>query len=303
MATSNPPREFQSSLSEVASDDEPAKSRRGRRLRRLLTDRLSIVGLLIVTTMLGLALAAPWIAPHDPAEQNVMNRLSEVSGTHPLGTDHLGRDVLSRLLFGARWSLGIAASASVIVMVIGVTAGIVAGYYGRFIDAALMRLVDVLLAFPDIVLVLAVVGTLGGGAQNLLLALVAFSWVGYARVVRGLVLSIREREFVLASRGLGGTDLRIMLRHVLPNVVSPVMVLVSLRTGGVILAVAALGFFGIGVSPPTPEWGTMLNQARPFISTAPQLLFYPGAAITVAVLGFNLLGDGLRDVLDPHTNF
>lgn len=277
------------------------KPQRGRRLRRLLGDRLSVVGLIIVAVMLGLAVVAPWIAPYDPHSQDVVNRLAENSAEHPLGTDHLGRDVLSRLLFGARWSLGIAAIASLSVMLIGVTVGIVAGYYGKYVDAVIMRVVDVLLAFPDIVLVLAIVGTLGGGAQNLLLALVAFSWVGYARVVRGLVLAIREQEFVLASMGLGGTDLRIMIRHILPNVISPVMVLVSLRTGGVILAVAALGFFGIGVSPPTPEWGTMLNQARPFISTAPQLLLYPGAAITIAVLGFNLLGDGLRDVLDPHT--
>lgn len=268
--------------------------------RRLLRDPLSATGLVIVTLLVLAAVLAPWLAPHDPTTVNATNRLAGSSALHPLGTDELGRDLLSRLLFGARWSLGMAVLATSVVMVIGVIVGTISGFYGGLVDTLIMRVVDVLLALPNLVLYLAIVGTLGPGIRNVFIALISISWAGYARVVRGLVLASRERDYVRASLGLGATDGRLMLRHILPNVVSPVVILGSLQAGGVILALAALGFFGLGAQPPTPEWGTMINQARLFLQTAPTLMIYPGIAISLAVLGCNLLGDGLRDTLDPR---
>lgn len=269
-------------------------------LRRLLRDPLSATGLVIVTLLVLAAILAPYLAPHDPTTTNATAALGPHSATHPLGTDELGRDMLSRLLFGARMSLGIAVLATFVVMVVGTIVGTVSGYYGGIVDTLIMRVVDVLLALPNLVLYLAIVGTLGPGIRNVFIALVTISWAGYARVVRGLVLASRERDYVRASLALGATDRRLMLRHILPNVVSPVVILGSLQAGGVILALAALGFFGLGAQPPTPEWGTMINQSRLFLQTAPTLMIYPGIAISLAVLGCNLLGDGLRDTLDPR---
>lgn len=280
------------------ADDEAASS--AHPLRRFLSDRLAAAGLAIVL-LLGLAaVLAPVLAPYDPTTIDATSSLEPPSGEHPLGTDELGRDVLSRLLFGARWSLGIAALATLAVMVLGTAVGLVAGYFGGWVDAVIMRLVDSLLALPNLVLYLAIIGTLGPGLRNVFIALVSISWAAYARVMRGMVLSVRERAFVRASRSLGAGDGRLMLRHVLPNVVSPMVVLGSLQLGGTILGLAALGFFGLGAQPPTPEWGTMINQGRLFLQTNPGLMIYPGIAISLAVLGFNLMGDGLRDVLDPQ---
>ncbi|HEV2768196.1 MAG TPA: nickel transporter permease [Acidimicrobiales bacterium] len=268
--------------------------------RRLLRDRLAVVGLALVTLFTLAALFAPVLAPHDPNAVDAVDRLAPSSWEHPLGTDELGRDTLSRILYGARWSVGTAAVAAVIIMVIGVVVGTLAGYFGGVLDTLIMRVVDVLLAFPSFVLYLAILGTLGPGLRNLMIALVVITWDEYARVVRGLVLSLRERGFVRASLALGASDRRLMVRHILPNVVPPVVVLASLQTGKLILALAALGFFGLGVQPPTPEWGTMINQSRLFLQTSPALMIWPGLAISLTVLGFNLLGDGLRDVLDPR---
>lgn len=270
-------------------------------LRTLLRDPLAAFGLLLVVTLSLAAVFAPFLAPHDPAAVDTTARLAGSSADHPLGTDELGRDVLSRLLFGARWSLGIAALATAVVTVVGIAIGLVAGFYGGLVDSLIMRVVDVLLAFPALLLYLAIVGTLGPGIRNVFLALIAISWAAEARIVRGLVAGARQRDYVAAAVALGATDRRVMVRHILPNVISPVVVLASLQVGGVILALAALGFFGLGAQPPTPEWGTMINQSRLYLQSEPQLMAYPGLAITLAVLGFNLLGDGLRDALDPRT--
>jgi peptide/nickel transport system permease protein len=269
-------------------------------LRRFLADRLAATGFAIIVVLTLVAILAPLIATHDPNATDALQSLRGPSADHLLGTDELGRDVFARLVFGARWSLGIAALATVTVMLIGSTIGLISGYFGGWIDTLVMRIVDALLALPSLVLYLAIIGTLGPGIRNVFIALVAISWIGYARVVRGLVLSVREREFVRASRSLGASNARLMRRHIFPNVVSSIVVLASLQLGGTILALAALGFFGLGAQPPTPEWGTMINQGRLFLQTNPGLMVYPGLAISLAVLGFNLIGDGLRDILDPQ---
>ncbi len=254
-----------------------------------------ILGLLTV-----LLLAAPVIAPHHPAAVDPDHRLEGLSSTFPLGTDHLGRCLFSRLLYGARWSLGMAAVASLIILVVGTSVGGVAGYYRGPLDAVLMRVVDVLLAFPALIPALAIAGVLGPGLIHVLVAIIAVWWAGYARLVRGLVLALRERPFIEAARALGARDGAIVWRHVLPNVLPSVLVLASVETGRLILAMAGLSFLGLGAQPPTPEWGAMLNDGRGFLLTAPQLMIYPGLAISLAVVGFNLVGEGFPDRLDPH---
>ena len=268
--------------------------------RQFVSDRLAAAGLAIVLALTLAAVFAPAVAPHDPTAIDPLRTLEGSSADHLLGTDELGRDVLSRLLVGARWSLGIAAVATLSVMVVGTLIGLVSGYVGGWLDTVVMRVVDSLLALPQLLLVLAILGTLGPGIRNVFIALVAVSWASYARVMRGLVLSVRERAFVRASRSLGAGDGRLMLRHVLPNVISPIVVLGTLQLGGTILTLAGIGFFGLGAQPPTPEWGTMINQGRLFLETNPGLMVYPGIAISLAVLGFSLIGDGLRDVLYPQ---
>ncbi|MDQ4045132.1 MAG: ABC transporter permease subunit [Chloroflexota bacterium] len=270
--------------------------------RRLAADPLALTGLLVVIAFAVAAIAAPFIAPFDPVTVDPANRLAGPSGDHLLGTDPLGRDVLSRLLFGARWSLGASATAAVLIVTLGLAVGVVAGYVGGWIDQLLMRIVDLLLGFPSLILALAIAGALGPGIENVLLGLVVVWWVDYARIVRGLVLTLREREFVEAARALGCSPFHVMRRHLLPHVFPPILILATIEMGSLILALAGLNFLGLGVQPPTPEWGAMINEGRRYLGTAPHLMLYPGLAITTVVIGFNLLGDGLRDVLDPRTD-
>ena len=269
-------------------------------VRRLLRDPLALGGICVVVLLMLVALGAPFLAPHDPSAIDPVRRLQGPSPDALLGTDALGRDLLSRLVFGARWSLGAALVTSALVLTTGVIVGVVAGYLGGFIDAVLMRIVDAVLAFPTLLLALAIVGTLGPGVRNAVLALAAAGWATYARVVRGLVLTIRERPFIESAHALGGTGAHVVFRHVLPNVLAPVAVLATLELGEILLALSALSFLGLGAQPPTPEWGAMLNDARAYFFVAPLLMLAPGIAITLAVVGLNLLGDGLRDVLDPR---
>ena len=247
------------------------------------------------------AVAAPVLSPADPTDVDAARRLLPPSADAPLGTDNLGRDIASRIMWGARLSLGTAALATTLILTIGVGLGLVSGYYGGLVDDLVMRVVDVILAFPALILALAIVGVLGPGIGSVMIGVVSVAWADYARVMRGLVLAARERQYVEAARATGTPNARILLRHLLPNVFPPIVVLASLEMGGLILAVSALSFLGLGAQPPTPEWGAMLNDGRAFIAAAPQLMIYPGLAISVVVVGFNLLGDGLRDVLDPHT--
>ena len=257
-------------------------------------------GLLIVAFLMTATIFAPVIAPHNPAAVAPDHRLEGPSPRFPLGTDHLGRCVWSRLLYGARWSLGTAAVAAGLILAIGALVGTVSGYLGGVVDIILMRVVDVLLAFPALIPALAIVGMLGPGVGHLLAATVSVSWAGYARMVRGLVLSVRKRQFVESSRALGAPGATIITRHILPNVLPSVLVLASVDVGGLLLLMAGLSFLGLGVQPPTPEWGGMLNDGRTYLFSAPQLMIYPGIAISLAVIGFNLLGEGARDLLDPR---
>ena len=277
-----------------------APTQRWELLRRCRRDRTVVAGALIVGLVAGAAIAAPIVAPHDPTAIDARAILAPPSAVHWLGTDNLGRDIFSRLVYGARWSLGAATAAAAAIVLLGITVGVVSGYIGGLVDDVAMRIVDVLLAFPSLVLALAIVGTLGPSLQNVLIGMIAVWWVDYARVMRGLTLGVRDREYVAAARCAGASSGHIMWRHILPNVVPSVVVLASLELGGLMLAIAGLSFLGLGAQPPTPEWGTMLSDGRPFFQRAPQLMLYPGLAITLVVIGCNLLGDGLRDVLDPR---
>lgn len=278
----------------------PSAARPGM-LRSLLAQRVGVIGLFIVAAMALVAIAAPVLAPDDPTRIDAARRLVGPSADAWLGTDNLGRDILSRLIWGARLSLGTAAAAAALILTIGISVGMVAGFYGGLLDDLLMRVVDVLLAFPALILALAIAGVLGPSITSVMIGIVTVAWADYARVMRGQVLATRERQYVESARATGAGNARILLRHVLPNVLPPILVLASLEMGGLILAISGLSFLGLGAQPPTPEWGAMLNDGRTFIAAAPQLMIYPGVAISLVVVGFNLLGDGLRDAFDPHT--
>ncbi|MCL0083294.1 ABC transporter permease [Thermodesulfovibrionales bacterium] len=268
--------------------------------QRLKKHRLALIGAGIILALIFIAVLAPFIAPHDPIEQNLEHRLLSPNTEYLLGTDNLGRCILSRLIHGTSVSLQIGVMVVGIAAFVGVTLGLVAGYRGGLIDELIMRIVDILLAFPGIILALVIAGILGPSLFNVMLALAVVGWTSYARVVRGAVLSVKEKEFVEAAQALGAGEARIMFRHILPNVMAPVIVMATLGMAHVILAAAALGFLGLGAQPPTPEWGSMLNDGRAFMRTAPHLTIFPGLAIMVTVLAFNFLGDGLRDALDPR---
>ena len=269
--------------------------------RRLLHDRTAVVGLLVILVVCLAALLAPVVARHDPIQTDFSNRFASMSRSHPMGTDNVGRDVFSRILHGARLSLGMAVSATLGITLLGVILGLVAGLYGRLAETVIMRMVDVLLAMPTLILALVVVGLLGQGLRNLIVTIILVQWPRYARLVRGMTLKIREQEFVEAARAAGASRARIMVRHVAPNLLGPVVVFSTIDMGSTLLVVSGLSFLGFGVGPPTPEWGAMLAEARSFIDRAPGLLAWPGLSITLMVLAFNLAGDGLRDLLDPRT--
>jgi peptide/nickel transport system permease protein len=257
------------------------------------------LGAVLVLLTVVSAITAPWIVPYDPAEQELTLRLEPPSVAHPFGLDELGRDIFSRVLAGARISLFVGLTVVGISSAIGVLLGSVAGYFGGWLDDVISRVIDVLLAFPGILLAIALVAVLGPSLANVVMALSVIGWVGYARLVRGQVLKARELEFVQAARALGARTPRILLRHVVPTAVPAVVVQATLGMAGAILAEASLSFLGLGVQPPTPSWGTMLNGGRLHLLDAPHLTIFPGAAIAMLVLGFNFLGDGLRDALDP----
>jgi peptide/nickel transport system permease protein len=267
-------------------------------MSRLFANRGAVAGLAIVSLFVGVALFAPLLAPYSPAMQNLSEDLHAPQLHHPCGQDKLGRDILSRIVYGSRVSLLVG------VLVVGISAGIglgigaISGYAGGRTDALLMRGIDVLLAFPGILLAIGLSAVLGPSLRNVLLALCAISWTGYARLVRGEVLAYREREFVTAAISLGAPALRVLRRHIVPQLVAPLIVQATFGMAGAIVAEASLSFLGLGVQPPTPSWGSMINDGRSFLLIAPHVALFPGLALVFTVLGLNLLGDGLRDALD-----
>jgi len=267
--------------------------------RLVFSNFASSAGAVLTVLMITIALAAPLIAPFDPSVQDTSRRLEGPSREHLLGLDDLGRDVLSRIIYGAQVSLRVGFSVVFLASTIGIALGAIAGYFGGKVDTLVMRVSDILLAFPGILLAIALVAVLGPSLNNVILALSTIGWVGYARLVRGQVLKVREMEFVTAAKALGAKSHRVILRHVLPNVINPVIVMATLGLAGAILAEAALSFLGLGVQPPTPSWGAMLTAGRRYLGLANHLAIYPGIAIMLAVMGLNFLGDGLIDALDP----
>jgi peptide/nickel transport system permease protein len=271
----------------------------GQRRIRLFADPLTRLGFGLLSVYVLLAVAAPLVARHDPLLNDLPRALQAPSWLYLLGTDNLGRPLFARVVYGARISLAVSVLTLLLMLVIGVGVGALAGYYQGRLDSLLMRLVDIFLAFPSFVLVLAIAGMLGPSLVNLVIALTAVEWVRYARVVRGQVLELSQVEYVEAAKALGVPHHRVIWRHIVPNVLSPVVVLATLDLGYIILAISSLSFLGLGAQAPTPEWGRMLSDAAPYMQFAPRLMIVPGAAIFIVVLACNLLGDGLRDVLDP----
>jgi peptide/nickel transport system permease protein len=263
---------------------------------------LATAGVVLVIVFVAFALFAPWLAPQNPAQIDLASRLQSPSSAHWLGTDELGRDILSRIIYGARISMLVGASVVCASLMLGLIVGSIAGYYGgrvdRFVNVIVM---NAFLSFPGILLAIAFVAFLGPGLFNLVLALSLGGWVGYARLVRGQVLATREREYVEAARALGASDLRIISRHILPNIIQPVIVQAAIGMAGAILAEATMSFLGLGVPPPIASWGSMLNDGRSHLFDAPHLVLFPAVAVMLAVLAFNFIGDALRDYLDPRS--
>ena len=262
---------------------------------------LTMAAIVVLLGFVLIGIFAPWLAPYDPNAQNLGMRLQPpLTDGHLLGTDSLGRDVLSRLIYGSRVSLMVGFSAVLLAAVLGIVIGLVSGYLGGWVDSLLMRIVDAFLAFPFLLLAIAIVAVLGRGLDNIVIALVITGWVLYARLVRGSVLAIRQREFVDAAIALGRTRWSVLFKHALPNAIAPIIVQSSLQMAVAILFAAGLGFLGLGAKPPQPEWGLMLARGREYLAVAPHVATFPGLAIILVVLGFNLLGDGLRDIFDPR---
>ncbi|WP_271853329.1 ABC transporter permease [Planococcus maritimus] len=269
-------------------------------MKRLFKNKLAIVGLVIVILQVILALFAPFMTAYDPAAQNLANReLPVFSDGHWLGTDNYGRDVWSRIVFGARISLVVGITAVSLGLIGGTILGLLAGYY-RKLDAIIMRFVDLLFSFPGILLAMLIIAILGTSLVNVAIAISIWSIPTCARIVRGSVLSIKEKEYIMAMRSMGASDLRIMIRHILPNASAPIIVFATMRMATAILSTAALSYLGLGAQPPTPEWGAMISQGQDFMWSAPHLTIVPGIAIMLTVFAFNVLGDGLRDALDPN---
>jgi len=269
-------------------------------IQRLLHDKLAIAGMVIIGVLLLMALLAPIVAPYDPIIQEILKRRQGLSSEHWLGLDDLGRDILSRIIFGSRFSLQVGVVSVSLAIIVGAIVGAASGYLGGWVDTVMMRLMDIMLAFPALLLAIAIVTILGPGLLNMLYAIAIVSIPAYARIVRASVLSVKEQDYILAARSIGVPPLRLLFRNVFPNCLTPLIVQGTLGIGTAILDAAGLSFLGLGAQPPKPEWGAMLGQGRYSMFTAPHIVVFPGIAIMLTVLGFNLLGDGLRDALDPR---
>jgi len=268
--------------------------------KTLHRNSLALAGLAVVALLVLLGIVGPWITPYDPLAQNLARSLEGPSTRHWFGTDSFGRDILSRVLYGARISLLVGVASQAIAFSLGVVLGVVSGYYGGRIEGLIMRLADVTLAFPTLLLLIAITAAFQPGLTVVFVAIGVVGWAGMARLVRSQALVVRELDFVQAARALGMGDLRLLARHVLPNCMAPAIIAVTLGMASAILLEAALSFIGLGAQPPTPSWGSMISDGRDFLRTAPWISVFPGLAIGLVVLGFNLFGDGLRDAMDPR---
>ncbi len=284
----------------VAPDAALERARARSLIWRTLRNPLSMIGVVIIGLLVAIAAIAPLVAPYDPLRTNLAQRLEPPSRAHLFGTDTLGRDIFSRVLYGTRISLRIAVLAAVIATVIGAPLGIISGYFRGRVDDVAMRVTDMFMAFPRLILAMAIAAALKPTLENVVIAISLAAWPAYARLARSVTLGLREENFVEAARALGASPLRILARHVLPGAISPIVIQISLDMGGIILTAAGLGFIGFGAQPPTPEWGVMISEGRNYITTQWWVSTFPGIAIALVVLGFNLLGDGVRDVLDPR---
>lgn len=269
---------------------------------KILGNKMVIGSLCILLVMLCFTFLAPRIAPNHPEEVDLMQKLQSPSSSYPLGTDHLGRCILSRLIYGTRVSLGTAAAVMMITVSFSILVGTFSGYKGGLVDDIIMRLCDIIMAFPSLVLTLVIIGMLGPGLRNLMLAMVLVGWVGYARIIRGMVLSYKEKNFILSAKVSGCSDFKIIFEHILPNVLPQIVVLATLDLGSVLLHISGFSFLGLGIQPPAPEWGAMLNDGRQFIRSNPSMMIYPGMMILMTVISFNLLGDALRDILEENND-
>ncbi|MFZ3590435.1 ABC transporter permease [Bacillus sp. DJP31] len=268
--------------------------------KQIQKNKMAMIGGYIILFYIIVAIFAPLIAPYDPLEMNLLNKLQPPSLENWMGTDDKGRDVLSRLIYGSQLSLTVGVVSVAIGAFVGIILGLVSGYYGKMVDTVIMRFIDVLLAFPGILLALAIISALGPDLINVMIAVGVFSIPTFARIVRGSTLSTKKMEYVDAIRALGATDFKIMFVHILPNIMSPIIVQGTLRLATAILTAAGLSFLGMGAQPPSPEWGAMLSSGRNFLWNAPHLATFPGLAIAIIVMGLNMFGDGLRDALDPR---
>jgi peptide/nickel transport system permease protein len=287
----------------MAKVTDPASSGNGNSLAMAVkTQPLASLGVALLVAFVMCAVFAPWLAPQDPAQLDLTGRLMGPSWAHWFGTDELGRDILSRTLFGARISLIVAVSVVGLSLAVGLVAGGLAGFYGGWTDTVVnVYVTNAFMALPGILLAIAFVAFMGPGLGNVILALAISGWVGYARLVRAQVMVVKEKEFVEAARALGASDLRVMGRHILPNILQPLIVQAAIGMAGAVLAEATLSFLGLGVPPPTASWGSMLNDARSHLFDSPHLVFFPAMAVMLCVLSFNFIGDALRDWMDPRT--
>lgn len=277
------------------------KNRLIRLMRRITKNKSALFGAVIIFIFFLLAIIGPLIAPYEPNVPNIKDKLLPPNADYWLGTDDKGRDILTRLLYGARISLSVGLISTILGAFIGITMGIISGYYGKWVDTLIMRFCDILLAFPGILLALAIVSVLGASTINVIIAVAFFAIPTFARIVRGSTLSVKKLEYIDAIKAMGASDLRIIFFHILPNILSPIIIQSTLYIASAIVTASSLSFLGMGTKPPTPEWGTMLAQGRSYISQAPHITLFPGLAILLVVVGFNLFGDGLRDALDPKT--
>lgn len=266
---------------------------------RFKKNKRAMVGFWMVVFCVAVALLAPWVAPYDPIEQNMQIMLEGPSLNHPFGTDEFGRDILSRIIHGTQISLMTGIVGVLIAVILGVALGTISGYFGGLADTLIMRIMDIFMAFPSFLLALAIVSVLGPGMINVMIAIGIFSVPTFARLSRSSVISIKDKEYIEAVKAMGGSHLHVIIKHVIPNSIAPIIVLSSMRIATAIITAAGLSFLGMGAQPPTPEWGAMLSTGREYLRVAPHVSTMPGLAIMFLVLGFNMLGDGLRDALDP----